>query len=52
MPPARWVTKVHVEAVNMHGGYSIILIGHHDHDEVMALWRAPEVTQVVAARKR
>ena len=30
------VTKVHVEAVKYaKGGYSIILIGHHDHDEVI-----------------
>jgi 4-hydroxy-3-methylbut-2-enyl diphosphate reductase len=43
------VTKVHVEAVKYaKGGYSIILIGHHDHDEVVGtLGEAPDVTQVV-----
>jgi len=43
------VTKVHVEAVKYaRGGYSIILIGHHDHDEVIGtLGEAPDVTQVV-----
>src|SRR5438552_4776228 len=43
------VTKVHVEAVKYAtGGYSIILIGHRDHDEVIGtLGEAPEVTQVV-----
>jgi 4-hydroxy-3-methylbut-2-enyl diphosphate reductase len=45
------VTKVHVEAVKYaKGGYSIILIGHHDHDEVIGtLGEAPEVTQVVGS---
>src|SRR5207245_5171889 len=45
------VTKVHVEAVKYSkGGYSIILIGHHDHDEVIGtLGEAPEVTQVVGS---
>src|SRR5271169_3972235 len=43
------VTKVHVEAVKFaKEGYSLILIGHHDHDEVIGtLGEAPEVTQVV-----
>src|SRR5438270_11278914 len=43
------VTKVHVEAVKYaKGGYSIILIGHHDNDEVIGtLGEAPEVSQVV-----
>lgn len=43
------VTKVHVEAVKYaREGYSIILIGHHDHDEVIGtLGEAPLVTQVV-----
>jgi 4-hydroxy-3-methylbut-2-enyl diphosphate reductase len=43
------VTKVHVEAVKYaKEGYSIILIGHHDHDEVIGtLGEAPDVTQVV-----
>lgn len=43
------VTKVHVEAVKYaKGGYSIILIGHHDHDEIIGtLGEAPDVTQVV-----
>ncbi|HMC30422.1 MAG TPA: 4-hydroxy-3-methylbut-2-enyl diphosphate reductase [Candidatus Angelobacter sp.] len=43
------VTKVHVEAVKYaREGYSIILIGHRDHDEVIGtLGEAPLVTQVV-----
>ncbi|HSE49988.1 MAG TPA: 4-hydroxy-3-methylbut-2-enyl diphosphate reductase [Terriglobales bacterium] len=43
------VTKVHVEAVKYaKEGYSIILIGHRDHDEVIGtLGEAPNVTQVV-----
>jgi len=43
------VTKVHVEAVKFaREGYSLILIGHHDHDEVIGtLGEAPLVTQVV-----
>jgi 4-hydroxy-3-methylbut-2-enyl diphosphate reductase len=45
------VTKVHVEAVKYaKGSYSIILIGHRDHDEVIGtLGEAPEVTQVVGS---
>src|SRR3954463_7570120 len=45
------VTKVHVEAVKYaKGGYSIILIGHHDHDEVIGtLGEAPDVTSVVGS---
>ncbi|HEY6273783.1 MAG TPA: 4-hydroxy-3-methylbut-2-enyl diphosphate reductase [Terriglobales bacterium] len=45
------VTKVHVEAVKYAKiGYSIILIGHHDHDEVIGtLGEAPDVTQVVGS---
>src|SRR5512140_3144337 len=43
------VTKVHVEAVKYaKEGYSIILIGHRDHDEIIGtLGEAPAVTQVV-----
>ena len=43
------VTKVHVEAVKFaREGYSLVLIGHHDHDEVIGtLGEAPAVTQVV-----
>jgi len=43
------VTKVHVEAVRFaREGYSLILIGHRDHDEVIGtLGEAPVVTQVV-----
>ena len=43
------VTKVHVEAVKFaREGYSLILIGHRDHDEVIGtLGEAPAVTQVV-----
>jgi 4-hydroxy-3-methylbut-2-enyl diphosphate reductase len=45
------VTKVHVEAVKYaSGGYSIILIGHRDHDEVIGtMGEAPDVTQVVGS---
>jgi len=44
------VTKVHVEAVKFaREGYSLILIGHLNHDEVIGtLGEAPEVTQVVS----
>ncbi len=43
------VTKVHVEAIKFaKDGYSLILIGHRDHDEVIGtLGEAPDVTQVV-----
>ncbi|HSW50975.1 MAG TPA: 4-hydroxy-3-methylbut-2-enyl diphosphate reductase [Bryobacteraceae bacterium] len=43
------VTKVHVEAVRFAGrGYSIVLIGHRDHDEVVGtLGEAPESTLLV-----
>ncbi|MBV9623183.1 MAG: 4-hydroxy-3-methylbut-2-enyl diphosphate reductase, partial [Acidobacteria bacterium] len=42
-------TKVHVEAVKFaREDYSLILIGHRDHDEVIGtLGEAPRVTQVV-----
>ncbi|MGH9577228.1 MAG: 4-hydroxy-3-methylbut-2-enyl diphosphate reductase, partial [Terriglobales bacterium] len=45
------VTKVHVEAVKYaNEDYSIILIGHRDHDEVIGtLGEAPRVTQVVGS---
>src|SRR5712671_188150 len=45
------VTKVHVEAVKFaKEGYSLILIGHKDHDEVIGtLGEAPIVTQVVGS---
>ena len=45
------VTKVHVEAVKFaKHGYSLILIGHRDHDEGLGtLGEAPEVTQVVGS---
>jgi len=45
------VTKVHVEAVKYaKQGYSILLIGHRDHDEVIGtLGEAPNVTQVVGS---
>src|SRR5438046_5514815 len=50
---ATWplVTKVHVEAVKFaKEGYSLILIGHRDHDEVIGtLGEAPIVTQVVGS---
>src|SRR3954462_6255670 len=43
------VTKVHVEAVKFaREGYSLVLIGHRDHDEVIGtLGEATSVTQVV-----
>jgi 4-hydroxy-3-methylbut-2-enyl diphosphate reductase len=45
------VTKVHVEAVKFaKEGYSLILIGHRDHDEIIGtLGEAPGVTQVVGS---
>ncbi len=48
------VTKVHVEAVRFaKEGYSLILIGHHDHDEVIGtLGEAPAVTQVVGSAEQ
>jgi 4-hydroxy-3-methylbut-2-enyl diphosphate reductase len=44
------VTKVHVEAVKFaNQGYSLVLIGHRDHDEIEGtLGEAPQVTQVVS----
>ncbi|MGA2537101.1 MAG: 4-hydroxy-3-methylbut-2-enyl diphosphate reductase [Terracidiphilus sp.] len=44
------VTKVHIEAVKFaRDGYSLILIGHRDHDEIEGtLGEAPDVTQVVS----
>lgn len=45
------VTKVHVEAIKFaKQGYSLILIGHRDHDEIEGtLGEAPDVTQVVSS---
>ena len=45
------VTKVHVEASKFaRQGYSILLIGHHDHEEVVGtLGEAPTVTQIVGS---
>lgn len=47
------VTKVHVEAVKFaREGYSLILIGHRDHDEIIGtLGEAPDATQVVGSAK-
>jgi 4-hydroxy-3-methylbut-2-enyl diphosphate reductase len=44
------VTKVHIEAVKFaKHGYSLVLIGHRDHDEIEGtLGEAPNVTQVVS----
>ena len=44
------VTKVHVEAIRFaKNKYSLILIGHLNHDEIVGtLGEAPEVTQVVS----
>ncbi len=43
------VTKVHLEAVRFaREGYTIVLIGHKDHDEVIGtLGEAPEATVLV-----
>lgn len=45
------VTKVHVEAVKFaKEGYSLVLIGHRDHDEIEGtLGEAPDVTTVVSS---
>lgn len=45
------VTKVHVEAIKFaKEGYSLVLIGHLNHDEVIGtLGEAPMVTQVVSS---
>ena len=47
------VTKVHIEAVKFaKQGYSLVLIGHRDHDEIEGtLGEAPDVTQVVLQRR-
>jgi 4-hydroxy-3-methylbut-2-enyl diphosphate reductase len=44
------VTKVHIEAVKFaKQGYSLVLIGHRDHDEIEGTFgEAPDVTQVVS----
>jgi 4-hydroxy-3-methylbut-2-en-1-yl diphosphate reductase len=44
------VTKVHIEAVKFaKQGYSLVLVGHRDHDEIEGtLGEAPEATQVVS----
>ncbi|HWR37171.1 MAG TPA: 4-hydroxy-3-methylbut-2-enyl diphosphate reductase [Clostridia bacterium] len=48
------VTKVHVEAIKFaRDGYSLILIGHLNHDEVIGtLGEAPESTQVVSSAEQ
>lgn len=45
------VTKVHVEAIKFaKQGYSLVLVGHRDHEEVEGTQgEAPEVTQVVSS---
>ena len=45
------VTKVHLEAVKFaRQGYTIVLIGHADHDEVIGtLGEAPESTVLVSS---
>ncbi len=45
------VTKVHVEAIRFaKDGYSLILIGHLNHDEIQGtMGEAPDVTQVVSS---
>jgi len=47
------VTKVHVEAVKFaKQGYSLVLIGHRDHDEIEGtLGEAPDVTTVVSTAR-
>ena len=44
------VTKVHVEAIKFaKQGYSLVLVGHRDHEEVEGTQgEAPDVTQVVS----
>jgi len=48
------VTKVHVEAVKFaREAYSLILIGHRDHDEIIGtLGEAPDATQVVGSAEQ
>ena len=48
------VTKVHVEAIKFaKQGYSLVLIGHRDHEEIEGTQgEAPDVTQVVSTRGR
>jgi 4-hydroxy-3-methylbut-2-en-1-yl diphosphate reductase len=45
------VTKVHLEAIRYaRDGYSVVLIGHRDHDEVIGtLGEAPEIIQVISS---
>jgi 4-hydroxy-3-methylbut-2-enyl diphosphate reductase len=45
------VTKVHLEAIRYaRNGYSVVLIGHRDHDEVVGtLGEAPETIQVISS---
>jgi 4-hydroxy-3-methylbut-2-enyl diphosphate reductase len=45
------VTKVHVEAVRYaREGYSVVLVGHRDHDEVIGtLGEAPGIIQVISS---
>ena len=47
------VTKVHLEAVKFaNKGYTIVLIGHKDHDEVIGtLGEAPESTVLVSTEE-
>src|SRR5262245_15871390 len=44
------VTKVHIEVVKYaQEGYSIVLIGHHNHDEVIGTYReAPDHNHIVS----
>jgi len=44
------VTKVHIEAIKFaKQGYSLVLVGHRDHEEIQGTQgEAPEVTQVVS----
>jgi len=48
------VTKVHVEAIRFaRQGYSLVLIGHLNHDEIIGtLGEAPESTQVVSSAEQ
>ena len=47
------VTKVHIEAIKFaKQGYSLVLVGHRDHEEVQGTQgEAPDVTQVVSTVK-
>src|SRR5262245_21598852 len=47
------VTKVHLEALRYaRDGYTVVLVGHRDHDEVIGtMGEAPGVIQIIATRE-